>query len=230
MSATAPMSMPMLARGRHRNPRRGACFMELVSYLAGESWSDAPGCTDEALARLARLVNDLTPDRARSRLAPLIPSVIGLRHLGPGFEDEVALIAAVHALPIASQSRQRGLAVGIGRTVGTFGTYRTAASVEVCHRARRALEDQPALHAWARDFVGTIGAAGHPGSERSSAGTITEIAARGIADACVNDAEDRLRALLEDVIAHARACAGFAVEDAPALEPHHWQGKVRAAS
>ena len=31
--------------GRHRNPRKGACFMEMASFLAGERWSDHPQCT-----------------------------------------------------------------------------------------------------------------------------------------------------------------------------------------
>ncbi|WP_344829386.1 hypothetical protein [Nonomuraea dietziae] len=42
--------MPILSRGRHRNPRKGACFMELASYLAGERWSDHPACTHPLLA------------------------------------------------------------------------------------------------------------------------------------------------------------------------------------
>jgi hypothetical protein len=39
-----PELVPVLSRGKHRNPRRGACFMELASYLAGERWSDQPAC------------------------------------------------------------------------------------------------------------------------------------------------------------------------------------------
>src|SRR5215211_5029994 len=40
-----PELMPQLSPGGHRSPRKGACFMELASYLAGERWSDPPGCT-----------------------------------------------------------------------------------------------------------------------------------------------------------------------------------------
>src|SRR5699024_1007600 len=127
MSATAPMMMPMLARGRHRNPRRGACFMELASYLAGEPWTDSPACTDESLAHLARLVNDLSTNESRPRLSPMIPSVIGLRGLGAGFADEIALIAAQHALPVAAQERQRGIAVGMLRILGEVGDYSSEA-------------------------------------------------------------------------------------------------------
>ena len=49
-------------RGSHRSPRRGACFMEFASYLAGERWSDHPACTDPVLASLARGVNDNLTD------------------------------------------------------------------------------------------------------------------------------------------------------------------------
>ena len=63
--------MPILSRGRHRSPRRGACFMEFASYLAGERWSDHPACTHGTLAHLARLVNDLTSDAGRARLTPV---------------------------------------------------------------------------------------------------------------------------------------------------------------
>ncbi|BDZ41719.1 hypothetical protein GCM10025865_10180 [Paraoerskovia sediminicola] len=34
--------LPMLGRGKHRNPKRGACFMELASYLAGRSGQTTP--------------------------------------------------------------------------------------------------------------------------------------------------------------------------------------------
>ena len=73
-----PDMLPVLSRGKHRRPSKGGCFMELASFLAGERWSDHPGCTHPLLAALARHVNDLTSDAARPRLAPLIPSVIGL--------------------------------------------------------------------------------------------------------------------------------------------------------
>ena len=68
-----PDLVPVLSRGKHRNPRKGACFMELASYLAGERWSDHPRCTHPLLAALARGVNDLTSDAGRAKLAELIP-------------------------------------------------------------------------------------------------------------------------------------------------------------
>ena len=69
-----PELVPVLSRGKHRSPRKGACFMELASYLAGERWSAHPACTHPLLAALARDVNDHTPDAGLARLAVLAPS------------------------------------------------------------------------------------------------------------------------------------------------------------
>ena len=74
-TSSTPDLMPVLSRGKHRSPKKGACFMELASFLAGEPWSDHPACTHPLLASLARDVNDHLGDRARLRLAPLIPEV-----------------------------------------------------------------------------------------------------------------------------------------------------------
>src|SRR5690606_9481396 len=78
-----PDLVPQLSRGKHRNPRKGACFMELASYLAGERWSDHPSCTHPLLSTMARLVNDHTTDDGRDRLGRLVPSVIGLTSEDP---------------------------------------------------------------------------------------------------------------------------------------------------
>ena len=94
-----PDVMPILSPGRHRSPRRGACFMEFASYLAGERWSDHPKCTNGSLAHLARLVNDLASDAARARLTPLIPAVIGLTSDDPMLDVRLAVRAASAALP-----------------------------------------------------------------------------------------------------------------------------------
>ena len=103
----APDSVPVLSPGRHRNPRRGACFMEMASYLAGEPWSDHPACTHPLLADLARRVNDLSSDAGRRALAPLIPSVIGRLGDGPEVDARIARRCATTALPVVAAERQR---------------------------------------------------------------------------------------------------------------------------
>jgi hypothetical protein len=94
-----PGLLPTLARGKHRNPRKGACFMEFASLLAGERWSDSPACTHPLLAAVARHVNDFTADAARPRLAVLVPQAIDACAVlvGGDPEREVAVDPAVWA-------------------------------------------------------------------------------------------------------------------------------------
>jgi hypothetical protein len=73
-----PASMPILSRGKHRNPERGACFMEYTSLLAGEPFSDAPSCVDGELAAVMRHANDKMSAADRPRLVPLLGRSIGL--------------------------------------------------------------------------------------------------------------------------------------------------------
>src|SRR5690606_28388350 len=143
--------MPVLSRGRHRNPKRGACFMEFASYLAGERWSDHPQCTHPLLAFLARGVNDFTGDDGRQRLAPLIPSVIGLTGSDPRLDVVLALRAATTALPVVAESRQRALASGViscDRMLAALG----GASEEERELVRRAARDVPLAWEWAQGF------------------------------------------------------------------------------
>jgi len=82
--ADVPELVPQLLPGKHRSPRKGACFMELASYLAGERWSDRPACTHPLLASLARL-DVLTSRYKRYRVSSQRPSL-------PGHNTEFVLI------------------------------------------------------------------------------------------------------------------------------------------
>jgi hypothetical protein len=73
-----PSAMPVLSRGKHRQPSRGACFMEYTSVLAGEPFTDGPRCVDEELAAVLRGANDKLSDAERPRLVPLLGRAIGL--------------------------------------------------------------------------------------------------------------------------------------------------------
>jgi hypothetical protein len=73
-----PDAMPMLNRGRQRNPSRGACFMEYTALLAGEPFTDQPRCVDGELAAVLRGANDLLSDADRRLLVPLLGRAIGL--------------------------------------------------------------------------------------------------------------------------------------------------------
>jgi len=108
-----PVVLPILSRGKHRSPRKGACFMEFASLLAGEPWSDHPACTHPLLAAVARHVNDHTSEVGRARLAELIPSVIGLTGEDLHIDAAIALGSARLALPVVAAERQRVLAVAV---------------------------------------------------------------------------------------------------------------------
>jgi hypothetical protein len=73
-----PSMLPLLSRGRHRNPSSGACFMEYTALLAGEPFSDRPRCVDAKLAAILRGVNDSLSDEDRPQLVSLLGRAIGL--------------------------------------------------------------------------------------------------------------------------------------------------------
>ncbi len=105
-----PDSMPVLGRGRHRSPTRGACFLEYTSLLAGEPFTDAPRCVDAELAGVLRHANDVLSAADRPRLLPLLGRAIGLAAAGPEaarVRREVArrLVADVGAAPSPEEWR-----------------------------------------------------------------------------------------------------------------------------
>jgi hypothetical protein len=196
----APDLMPVLSRGRHRNAKRGACFMEMASYLAGERWSDHPACTHPLLAQLARDVNDHLSDAARPRIVPLIPDVVGLDGDDPRVHAWIAREAAIAALPVAPQSRQRVAAVGLLACERILNALEGRPGDHVSPRTRRALDGEPLARDWARDAV-SMGTGTPAGFARRGAPTIVRTAVSGLAEAAVADNDARLVALLEHVVA-----------------------------
>jgi hypothetical protein len=207
-----PALLPVLSRGKHRNPRKGACFMEFASLLAGERWSDHPACTHPLLATVARHVNDCTSDAGRPRLVNLIPSVIGLSGDDPRIDARIALRSAILALPVVAAERQRVMAVAVlscdrvlaeldGRPVGDLEAS-----------SRHALARAPQAAQWASRFTGRARPAPvTPKRFRDQAApAIVRSAVVGIAQACVPDPDAMLRDLLVQAI---DACATWGVRD-----------------
>ena len=201
---TVPDLLPVLSAGKHRSPRKGACFMEFASYLAGERWSDAPACTHPLLAALARAVNDLTSDAERWRLAPLVPSVIGVTGDDPRLSVVIALRAATTALPVSCAQCQRVMAVSVraaeavldvlaGRPAGTLG-----------ERSSAALAAVPLAATWSASFVATNGITVRGFARHGAPATVAR-AVRGVADAAVADPDAILREMLDGAIADCRA-------------------------
>ena len=195
----APELLPMLSRGKHRNPRKGACFMELASYLAGERWSDHPDCTHPLLAGVARLVNDYTSDEARPRLAGLIPSVIGLTSDDAHVDALIALRSATLALPVVSAERQRVMAVSVLVCERVLADLDGRPSGSMHDESRRVLEQVPHAAEWAQSFTGDIGTR-LKGFRRRAAPHAVRCAVDGVARSCVPDPDDRLREILVSAI------------------------------
>ncbi|MFT4030069.1 MAG: hypothetical protein QM675_09345 [Protaetiibacter sp.] len=188
-----PDVMPRLSAGRHRNPRRGACFMEFASYLAGERWSDHPACTHRTLAALARGVNDLVSDARRDELVGLIPRVVGLRG-GDELGLVVALRAAIVALPIASMERQRVLAAGMLASCALL-ERRGVPSYAIRDEAHRTLDEVPDAARWARTHLTTISSRS-PRLDTLSCELVVATAVVGAARACVADPDSHLIRML----------------------------------
>ena len=195
-----PDVMPILSPGRHRSPRRGACFMEFASYLAGERWSDHPACTHGTLAHLARLVNDRTSEAGRARLTPLIPRVVGLTSEDPLLDVLLALRAASAALPIAAEERQRSQAVGVRVALRVLEDRDDEFAAQSRELAAAALRAAPAVDAWAIHFMEKMGP-GRPGMTVRQCRDVVTGAVDGIAHACVGDIDERLVGLLTAAVA-----------------------------
>jgi hypothetical protein len=198
MNALAvPDGVPVLSRGKHHSPRRGACFMEFASFLAGERWSDHPSCTHPMLAQVARRVNDLIGDEGRQQLVPLISLVVGRRG-----DDRtwLRLPVAVAAAPILDvpEATQRVLAAGLlsaRQMCAEAGPDLTATGCQ----ARTALDLVPGAVAWLERLPGPGRISPRIFATRC-APTMIRCAADGIVASGGADCDARLRRLLETAI------------------------------
>ena len=204
--------LPVLSRGKHRNPRKGACFMEFASLLAGERWSDHPACTHPLLAAVARHVNDHTSDAGRSQLADLIPSVIGLTGHDLRIDARIALRSAILALPVVAAERQRVMAVSVLSCDRMLAELDGRPAAELEAPSRHALARAPLAAQWASRFADTASSVRVTAKRfrDQSAPTIVHSAVAGIAQACVPDPDAMLRDLLVQAI---DACATWGVRD-----------------
>jgi len=199
-----PDRLPILSRGKHRSARKGACFMELASYLAGERWSDHPTCTHPLLATVARNVNDYTSDTGRQRLAVLIPSVIGLTSDDLHVDARIALLCARTALPVVSAERQRVMAVSVLACERVLADLdqRPVGSLE--YASRRALEHVPDAAQWAAAFTGGVRSSSG-GFRRHAAPNIVSCAVKGLASSCVPEPDNLLYDLIVEAISECSA-------------------------
>jgi len=166
--------------------------MEFASYLAGERWSDHPACTHPLLASLARDVNDLTSNSARSSLVQLIPRVVGLTSNDPLVTATIAMRAGAAAYPIASLERQRAIAAGMLNVLAAIDTP------ALRRIAEGAFDQAPDGRRWAHRFLDRGGLRIDFGIRAAAA--MVNTSTIGIALACVPDPDARLAILLEQAI------------------------------
>lgn len=172
--------------------------MEMASVLAGERWSDHPGCTHPLLAELARQVNDRTGDSGRQELVSLIPTVVG--RLG----DErtcvtVSVAVAAHVVLDVPEATQRVLAGGLlqAEQQCADGGPELAATRRA---ARAALELVPGAVAWV-EGLGVRRRITAKTFAKYCAPTMVRCAVDGVAEAGSADCDRRLRDLLDVGIA-----------------------------
>ena len=181
--------------------------MEYASFLAGERWSDHPSCTHPLLSLMARGVNDHTSGYGRSRLVPLIPSVVGLNGDDPAIDISIAIRSAAAALPIVAVDRQKAMAVGLFVSLEALrrspGSMAATHADELTSVAVAALAAAPHARSWARRFVDS-----QPSRQEAfrtrSAPAIVRAAVTGIADTGIADCDRRLYRLLQTSIQDCR--------------------------
>ncbi|MGO4340430.1 hypothetical protein [Pedococcus sp. 2YAF34] len=198
-----PDVVPVLSAGKHRNPRKGACFMEMASFLAGERWSDHPACTHPLLATMARLVNDSLTDLDRPRIVGLIPDVVGLTGDDLELDVAIAVHAAAAALPVAPVARQNVMAVGL-LTCRHLAADLPGPRDDLLRICDEAFAQAPEAHAWALRYARDTRVSERV-FRRQTAPHVVAYAVEGVAVACVPDAVDRLVALLATTIRDTRA-------------------------
>jgi hypothetical protein len=208
--AYPPALVPVLSRGKHRSARQGACFMELVSYLAGERWSDHPACTHPLLAALGRDVNDYTSNAGRTRLVELVPSVIGLIGDDVRLDARIALVCARMALPVVAAGRQQVMAVSVLACERVLAGLDGRPGDGLEEQSRQVLAQVPHAAQWARNFARDIVISPKAFRRRSAPATV-HAAAEGIALACVPRPDGMLYDLLTGAIGE---CAVWVRQDA----------------
>jgi hypothetical protein len=148
---------------------------------------------------VARDVNDCTTDTGRPRLAPLIPSVIGLVPEDPHVVPRVTARCIQQALPVVSQERQYILAVALLVGEKHLAELDGRPLDDIEPESLAVLESVPSATKWARSFTART-RRGTPDFARRTAPRAVSCAVEGISQACVPNPDERLYNLLTAAI------------------------------
>ena len=132
-----------LSPGRHRDPRQGACAMELASLLGGERFSDHPARVCAVLAAFLRGYNDATSAARRQDLFALAAAVVDSRTDDPEVRDARADALTAHAVDAWRRRPRMRFALPPALPAAVAYSDVEAAGAYAGRLARR----DPALHA-----------------------------------------------------------------------------------
>lgn len=121
-----------MSSGAHQAGEGAGCFMEVVSMLNREEWSDRPECTCPAIAAFMRAFNDWLTDDERHLLWPYTTRVVGTN-------DGDHVIRAHWFAEFAYDVSQNDIAIDNAETAGANAAY---SAREVGNVGRQAVIDK----------------------------------------------------------------------------------------
>jgi hypothetical protein len=168
--ATPPFShqTARLTAGRHSNPDKGVCVMELASMLAGAPFSDRPRTVSPVLAATMRGYNDGLDDRRRQTLKRYAAECLETDR-GRAVEKQRRRLLRE---AVADVRRRHGLRAVFARRATSLGPYVVAHAVGQEVAAR----DDDAMHARmlaVLDALVACGAAEDAGAARTMDGPLS---------------------------------------------------------
>ena len=107
----------------HASPADGMCVMEMVSFLAGEKWSEYPACASPIVSQYCQVVNDNITQAGRDKLQRYVPRLIGTE--SPEHEKDRAEYLAWAAIKILAPIAID--AVGFPEQAHTLRNFKEAA-------------------------------------------------------------------------------------------------------
>lgn len=135
--ATQVITMELLGRGTHTDPRHGCSVLELASVLAAERWSASPQSVHPALAAAADTVNDLLTDDRRRLLVPFAAWLPGTDCADPRIWPAVASACIQAARVSAPERDQQRLLADLDRAREWLFLADSPSGRRRGHRARR---------------------------------------------------------------------------------------------
>jgi hypothetical protein len=221
-----------LGKGCHSYLADGACFNELGSVLAGESWSASPKCYSPLISRMGMMLNDRLDDEPRQLLRPFALRALGtagdgrdeerrqmcsewlLHEMLPRLLDAAACQEAAHRLrDLPADVTVEGVSRAIREARDEAQSARTAAVATLKKRilAEMKKRNLPAAAVAVVDAVADVAAV-------AAADAVVAAAAAAVAVAVVDAVADVAAVAAADAVVAAAAAADVAAAAAAAAD------------